>query len=1193
VAVAASVRLRRLEVQGFKSFATRTAFDFGPGITAIVGPNGSGKSNLADALRWVLGEQNPRALRLRRLEDVIFAGGGKRAQSGLAEVSIVLDNADGWLPIEYNEVVVTRRLHRSGESEYLINRRRVRLRDILDLFLKARLGQNSYAILGQGMVDMVLSLRPDERRTLIEEAADVRRHRLKIDEATDQLAATRDNRDRVELLLAEITPRLAQLERQARRAAEHAAHSRDLATSLQLLYGVRLRSGYAFVGQSRVRLEAARAEAEQSCRTLQSAEQRMESLRQESEQAASILETAEAEWRQAKEEMRSQGRALRELRERMPMLDRRVAETKQELASLQQEALALENAAPQDAATSVSLQAADEAIASAQEVLRAAAQRAERAKGELSRREHEHRAARQHELERVAQTARLEGDLRRLEQERLKLGQRRRTAVDRLKAWASGYRDALSVHPDLERRLQNVRNSLVDASRRARSIATALGQAERELLQLDTDLQQGRRRLAVLEHERDARRPTEDVIVALLDALRGGGPGRPRVLGILGGMLHVQRGMEVAIEAALGEVLNALVVRTEHEAIAAVGVLNEIEAGRLTFYVLEGLRGAHPLNLGSEPGVLGVASRFVRCEEEYRELFESLLGRMVVVEDLDGARRVVRRGLAAAVTLDGTILRPGGVVIGGAGKSGGYIFQAAGELEDLGLGVTALQKRQQASIDQVAELRAQADEAAAREETLELAAADLVRKIEAVDASSTSLRRRLAPLRGELEWIRSTDEEIATKLATADAALRDAQVQQAANTGTDVNRLAESAAAAEAELQILLNQQRDAGARLSEAQGHRAAVLREQAARDALWESSRRARQRTETSLASRRQSLEALMLDSSNTEKQIERMDDDLARIQAVVARSLEAIEPARRRVRQLAADQRLLVETVAAERATLGARERSRLDAEFAVARSEQELLRLQEQVAAEGLPPDLHLCEPAREGPETVCPSAEELEARVQSLRSRIRALGGVNAEAEADYRESRERHDFLAVQVADLREAEQSLIGALDQLRQIVRDQFRTTFQVVNADFQVYFRTFFGGGQARLVLTEPEDYGESGVDIVAQPPGKRLQNLAMLSGGERSMTAVALIFALLESNPAPFCVLDEVDAALDESNVGRFSEALTKLAQRGQFLVVTHNRGTVQAADNIYGISMTADGISSVLSMRLAEASPMLV
>jgi chromosome segregation protein len=1181
------MRLRRLEVQGFKSFATRTVFEFGPGITAIVGPNGSGKSNLADAIRWVLGEQNPRTMRLRRLEDVIFAGGGKRAQAGLAEVSIVLDNTEGWLPIEFGEVVVTRRLHRSGESEYLLNRRKVRLRDILDMFLKARLGQNSYAILGQGMVDMVLSLRPEERRLLIEEAADVRRHRLKIDEALDQLAATRDNRDRVDLLLAEISPRLAQLERQVQRASEHAALSRDLAEHLGRLYGNRLLQTRAAAERAERSYAAAVEQTEESQRALETAEQALSAARSEAGVAANDAHSLELQHRETEEQQLAVERSLRDASGRIPLLEARLSEIERDLQALEREEQALANSSSETVSPSEGLEAAGQAVNEAERELSHASATAERAKADLESCERSERelltshVASRHEFEQR------QSDRRRLSEERERIDQRRSSVLARLRSWAIEFSEAQESRATTERRLQTARLNQAEQGRRTEMARAALSKAQQDLTEIYGNLERTARRLEMLEGEQESRRPAEDLILALLDALRGGGPGRPRVLGILGGLIHVQRGYEVAIEAALAEGLNGLVVRTEREALGAVNVLQQIEGGRLGFFVLEGLRGAHPLNISSEHGIVGVASRFVRCDDEYRDLIDSLLGRVIIVEDLEAARRIVRRGLGSAVTLDGTLFRSPFVLSGGRGKADGQVFEADRLIGDLREEVATLEAQHAEAQEHVKRLNDQSSELGARLGELTEVVEDLLGEIARYDKLLATLSGRFEPIRGELEWIRQSTKDME---AQREALIAEHEALPSDGLPDEAAALAEATRQALEEFNSADKAKAEAAARLAKADGERAALLSEQAAVEALHRSRIEALQRTKNLKTIRVEAAQATTADLQAARELVLGLTATLEERRSAVAGAAGRLEAGRERARSLSLKLQESSEAVTRLRDQLAGQERSRLESELRLARTREDAERLQVELQAEGLSEEVVLT--TLDGAAASATSAQELNGAIRDIRRRIREIGAVNEEAEGDYRESKERFDFLSAQVADLHSAELSLLEAIDELRQIVREQFRSTFQAINADFQIYFRTFFGGGQARLALAEPEDYGESGVDIIAQPPGKRLQNLAMLSGGERSMTAVALLFALLESNPAPFCVLDEVDAALDEANVGRFSDALARLAGRSQFLVITHNRGTVQAADQIYGVSMAGDGVSNVLSMRLSEAAPLL-
>lgn len=1183
-------RLRRLEIQGFKSFASRTVFELGCGITAVVGPNGSGKSNVADAFRWVLGEQGVRSLRLRKPEDVIFAGGGKRGPAGFAEVSVVLDNSDGRLPLAFGELLVSRRLHRSGESEYLINRRRVRLRDVVDLFSAARLGQNSYAILGQGMVDAVLSLRPEERRGLIEDAADVRRFRLRIDEAMGQLSDTRANRDRVELLLGEIAPRLGQLERQAKRAAEHARLAARLAGYLRSLHLGRWQAARERTAGAIVEFErATRALAEAATR-LQCGEERLGSLREALAEARRQLETAEIEGGTLRGRLREAEQKLEQLRDQHALVTQRRNETEKDLDGLLAEAAGIEAEEPASRDSDEALRQAAASVAGQEAAVDRLAQPVAAAQDRFAAAETEQRRLEREASEAGERHARLLRERRQIEQEAVRLVQRRQDALKRLAVWARDFREATHDVRQVDARLPAAQQELADLTRQTQAAAAARDERERRLTEIERSLDDGRRRLEPLEHQRETRRPAEERLLTLLNALRGAGPGRPKLLGVLGGLIQVQRGLEVAVEAALAGALDAVVVRGASEALGAVRTLQEIEAGRLSFYSLDTIHGGHVLNLSTESGILGVAASFVRCDEAYRDLIDSLLGRVVVVEDIEAAERVARRGLGAAVTRDGVLLSPGGLVSGGRGKTDGYVFRAAREVEELRAAIERIDADRKVATAELAEARTQARDAAERAKRARGVHDDLTARRRAAEPTVVRLRRRLEPLRGELEWLRGASVESLGRresLEPEEGRLRDAAARLRAAAEAQAGGALQAARLAR---EKLLAQRSQLVRTLDEARAAVRSLERERDALAVLHESRRAARERTARLVSGRRQGMLESDAELVRLGDAIRCGDEHLASQRQALSAWPGRRDPLHTGVQALLAEETAQAERIVALRGERTMLERGRLDAELALRRAQQEQAQAEEALEAELGMTAVDAASAGNGNAGSL--SLEELEKQVREIRTRIRGMGAVNAEAESDYRETHERYEFLSGQIADLKQAEGSLLEAMDELRGIVHERFAGAFTAINAGFERYFRGFFGGGQARLILTEPGSSGDAGVDIVAQPPGKRLQNLTMLSGGERSMTSVALLFALLENDPAPFCVLDEVDAALDEANVGRVGRALTDLAHASQFLVITHNRGTVQAANQIYGVSMNEDGISTVLSMRLDDAAPLL-
>jgi chromosome segregation protein len=1207
--------LKRLDLHGFKSFPARTAFEFGPGITAIIGPNGSGKSNVADAIRWVLGEQSARAMRLRRLDDALFSGGRRRPPAGFADVSIWLDNADGRLPIAFAEVVVGRRLHRSGEVEYLLNRRRVRLRDVHELFGSAGLGPNSYALMGQGLVDQLLSLRPDERRALIEEAADVTRFRLRAEEAQARLAATRDNLARLTLLVEEIAPRLAQLERQARHARVHADLARRLAEALHAWYGHRwrtaehalagARAGYAEQGAAFV---AARAE-------LDRLEARLADVRGRLEAERAARREAEERARRHAEDGRAAAQRLRLEEERLVFVRRRLDELDAELRALAEERATLldpDADPPPDASPpTADPEAARAALAARQaelrdgESARDAARRAELSSADALRRA---RDALEEAEERLVRADRAAEALR---GQAAALAQRQGAQLVRLAAIGRGVlarrreleaADAAAAAAD--RAHEHARRSLEDVQAQAAGI-----EAEAAALR-DTLAEQLRHR------ERLGRalagRSAPDVPARAV-AAHGGGPAGEGVRGLLGELLRVPRGMEAAIEAALGDYLDAAVVPARAEALEALATLHERGAGRVTAIPLDALRPSPPLVLRPERGVVGVASRFVRCDPALRPVVDTLLGRFIIVEDVAAGLVMLERGLGTPVTLAGTVLRPNGTLTGGRDGDESSRLALARALEDTAAAVARTraaladaERAREAIRPRLGRARVAAEQAGAAAERARREAARARDRLAAERAA-------LAPVGGELRELRRTAAGVQERLA-----------RLAAERGellADVERLRarRAAAAAAADAARRAVQEADAhcvalARSVAEARAAITALEQEQAALAAL-------RERRRAALARLEERVTARTREAEGRRREIARVEDDCASLRRAIASAAAegaaaeaAAAPARRRAAALAQEVEELESLAAARRRALADIERACLRAEAELQQRAQALERLREEMDAEGIAPlpsaaggeqerdevpagharkrhpGAGTDAPHEPLPSTVADAGaaddpDDLHARVRTLRARIRALGPVNARAEADYEADRGRHDYLTAQIADLRAAEAGLQGALDDLRRQMRTRFQEALVQVNADFQEYFHAFFGGGTAQLVPADDADGGEAGIDIIARPPGKRLQSLALLSGGERAMTAVALLFALLQRNPAPFCVLDEVDAALDESNVGRFVEALRGLARRTQFIVITHNRVTIEAADTVYGVTMDAEGVSTVLGLRL--------
>lgn len=1221
--------LKRLELQGFKSFANKTSFEFGPGVTTIVGPNGVGKSNVSEAMRWVLGEPARRSLRVSRTEDIIFSGSARRGPAGLAEVSITLDNADGWLPLEFSEVVVTRRAFRSGENEYYINRSRVRHRDVQDLFLRAQVGQNSYAFMGQGLVEQVLSLRPEERRSLIEEAADVRLYRAKLDEARDRLAATRENLERVQLLVAEIRPRLNQLEKQAGRAALHARLSAELAQLLHVWYAHQWHEAtQAVVEATRIR-DGRRREFDEARLRVEDFEEGLQALRQAIERLRADIQRRESAFRAAEDELRELERriALHEERRRL-LLTRR-----QELsADLDQIAAELAVASTGDEAEREATLA--NALAAARERLdadrnRLASLEEERASLRRQEAETERLVARERSASDEARTrlGTLATESERIARELQERQAERRALLEALASWALAFKRLRDEATPLASGIEAGRLEREGLEARAARARAEVEAAEGDVRQLRARVESLEVRLEVLGRI-EIKPPAPDAGIRTL--LAAGGLYHQDdfsdetiidgMVGLVGQIVKVQAGFERAIEAALAEHLYAIVVQRNADALAAIELLLSGDNGRATVIALDSFRPSPAMQIPRERGIVGVAAQFVRCEAPYRSLVDTLLGRTVIVESLAAGHSVLRRGLGVSVvTLDGVLVRPSGSLSAGSSRAVTETFQRQRELDDIPRELARLRP-------QLLEREAALREAQRALQETEALLVDRVRRLETLhlqqvdaEAALAECRSRLPEYRGRMRLVRGEAARLEAERATLDD--RRAGLQRSAE---EHERAAAAAAALLEELR----------ARLAEVDREReplAGRVTEAAAEAARLEGELRSVRQMRSSLESARRRLEA---QREQKAQQIDRISAELMAIDQRLAtdqrvrsdRSAEweglrqELEPARRELEQLDSRERSLGEELAQARATAFAAERALLDAENDVRVRFEEVETVRASLEAEGFVAgddgDIRRAEALERAPDSLAAvegvpawlredpegdradrlppirggaqvDASQVRDRIADLRAQIRALGPVNEQAEVDYAESKERYDFFMGQMADLSSAEAQLREAIRELETVLRDRFRSTFKQVNKEFERFFVTFFGGGHANLTLTQAAGGELPGVEIQAQPPGKKITSLALMSGGERSLTAVALLFALLTAHPSPICVLDEVDAALDESNVGRFANELRRLAEKTQFIIITHNRRTIEIADAIYGVSMADDSVSRVLSLRLTD------
>ncbi len=1299
------MHLKHLVLQGYKSFANKTEFEFPAGVTAIIGPNGTGKSNIADAIRWALGERSMSTLRAKSTADMIFAGGDGRARAGMAEVALTFDNADGGLPIEYSEVTIARRAYRSGENEYLINGSQVLLRDIEELLAGSSLSERTYTVIGQGVVDAALSLRPQERRALFEEAAGITLYRDRREKTVDRLDETERNLERVQDIISEIAPRLERLERDARQVEQHRRLSAHLERLQRTWYGHRWGQQQAALERA---LERASNLAERLARRKRQAaelDRRLTEVRERegvlrgnlrdwyrksgdlheevdkaqrelavSEERERLLKTRRQELLEEIEPLRAQRQEqverVAELRRRVEALKRELDERRGHLTEVEQQAAdrareaeerERERARAEEMLRSqrAALERLDRALAEAREAIsRLASEQAvaeDRARQLESRREEVVAGLeplRQDEAEQEERVA----------QSRARLAELQRTLADR-KADLTELEEAWETFRHQDREPDEERAGVASRLRDCRAEIERLVEERQTARQREAELAG---QLKALERTHAAGAAYDRGVQVLLRAdLKG-------VLGPLAGLIEVEPAWEQAVEAALGgnglnSALHAIVVERESVVEQAHRILEE-QGGRATLLSLDELRA--PVSAEELPAGASSAADWVSCDEAlHREgrpsVIDVLLGPVALCEDLAEARALqpdMPPG-SCCVTRSGVVLRADGAFVIGGGTSEGLLAderarrELPGQLEQIRRRLEELDRRRRGEEERAASLRERLEAidrraAQAREERSQRLQERLGEARTAVAVVQETLRSQRTSLQhqvSELERIQAERESLRRKVDELQEQ-RTAQMERAQALQVALNVSQERVPSAD-EVDPAPSDP-DAAARFrrrlqdahrrcreleqqQEGTSERVASLEErlerlteravEARREArAFERETLAEARTavavrETSLDSERQTLkrESALLErlhsqvdarrERSTELKAER--EELLERVAELRRDASGLEAELHEVReriQPAEDdlERLLDQQTSLEERRQQAQKRVR-DAEERHGRAELDVERRRDdlRLLAERIDEDLGLVE--LELGESVTAQAplpmrplvsqlpvveelpEGLEDEMQFVKKRLRRLGAINPNAPDELAEVRKRYEFLTKQAADLRAATAQLRHSVSELDTLMARAFRETFDAVAEKFSETFSHLFEGGEARLTLTEPDAPLSTGVDIVARPPAKRAQRLALLSGGERALTAVALLFSLLHVSPTPFCVLDEVDAMLDETNVGRFRAKLEELARRTQFIVITHNRRTVESADAVYGVSMGSNAVSQVVSLKMDE------
>lgn len=1196
--------IKQVIIHGFKTFAHKTQLLFDPGITAIVGPNGSGKSNIVDSVRWCLGEQSFSLLRSKKTSDVIFSGSDKRARLGMAQVSLTLDNSKGELPIDFAEVEITRRAYRDGDNEYLLNGKRVRLQDITDLLAHTGLGKQTYAVVGQGLIDKVLSLSPEERRSLFEEAAGITGYQAKRARTLRQLEATQQNLTRVQDIVAELSPRLGYLRRQAERAREREQVANDLRGLLRIWYGYRWHSTLERLGEQRTaeqRLNEIVRGRQQSLRTLG---QQIEQLRQQQVLLRADLGKLHGESSILHSQAEKVTRDLAVCQERLRQTQGRQEEIQREIVPLQ---LQVETTEQRLAELSTTLESVKSEVEQRQITVQMLQRELMQRQQERERLQDALTSARNHLTDLQTQQADRRSRLDQMAErrhslcaEQESLQQSLQQAQRELDALRQDLHRAEEAAVTLSQELAQWQNQQHELDESLKGLRSALQQAESHRQVADRHVDQLQTRLDLLSRLRSEGAGYASGVRAVLQA-SAQTTGSTRLHGIVGtvaALVQVPLGLDLAIETALGAAIQNIVTERWDDARAAIDMLQKTGRGRATFLPLDRLSVLPDIVAPTVPGLLGNAAHLVEYDARLREVVSSLLGRTWIADDLAVARRALDNLVGGPrptlVTIGGEIVRPGGAVTGGrdGNRRDESILARERELRDLPPQIRAAQEQAQASVTQCHELHRQIEEQQLHVETIQQTCADLSRAERQQQQAVAEVRRRLDRAQQTVQWQTAGLAQATAELTNLAAQESEFQTQLAgleqAQSAARV-RLTEAEAAVDvSEASELLQQLADLRAAAAEAQG----TLRSQ---HSLQENQHRTLQSTRDQIRNKERRIAELTAEAARLQEESAQLSRHEETLRQQIAEYQIRMDPVEARLAALGTEQSGAESRERHYQQVLRQDESAWNSAQLRLQRTEDALTQLRhdieqdmglvllEQREDQAYQPPLPLEAVVEQLPvEEELP--EGLEDEIKEMRARLGRVSNVNPDAPREYEEAARRHEFLLTESQDLAAAIHDLRTVIRELDELMEVELRRTFTDVAKEFEHFFKMLFNGGTARLVLTTPEDINNTGVDIIARPPGKRPQSLALLSGGERALSAMALIFSILSVSPTPFCILDEVDAALDEANVDRFRQTVESLTGRTQFIIVTHNRRTLEGANAIYGITMGDDGISKMISLR---------
>ena len=1178
--------LKRLEMQGFKSFADKTVLEFMPGITSVIGPNGSGKSNISDAIRWILGEQSMKSLRGAKTQDIIFAGTQNRKSLGFAEASLIFDNTDGTLPIEYSEVTVTRKIYRSGETGYYINKVPCRLKDIVELFMDTGIGRDGYSIIGQGKIDEILSNKSEDRRHIFEEAAGIVKYRARKEETEKKLEQTKLNLLRINDILTEIEGNLEPLQQQSDKAKKYLNLKEELKNIEVGLFVYNIEKYKqsleeltkdeevmnSTLNQEEGKLEKIKILKEELKDSIDEITTQIENMQnigfesqKEIEKLNSNINVAETKIASNIENVKTYEKEITELEEKITNLKQEIEQKQSKKENLKQNKEKFEN----------ELKEKEEELKKLTEKLTSKELEIEKLKKQV-----EENTDQKYELqsEISMQTANFEN----LEKRQTQVRQEISNNVSELDRTRMKKEDIAKGFYEIEANRNKLLKSIEEIDNKKQEINSKIKEFDVQIVNNTNEMRMKQSRYNFLvETEKEKEGYIKSVKSLLTDCEKVKELGKG-MHGVLANIISVPSEYETAVEMCLGASLQNIVTDTEEDAKKLVEHLRKNNLGRASFLPITSVKGKKLENIkGKKVGVIGIASDLVSYDKKYEQIILNLLGRTVVVDNMQNAINLAKENNYSfrIITIEGDVINPSGAITGGSvAKKTVNILGRSREIESLEKEIKKLKEK-------IQKLEKDKEEYVSSSEDVIEEVQSLEKQLQEIDITYATEKQRIVSIDENIEQIQKRIEKLKDENSKAEESKKSIEASKHENE-KQIENINTQNSEDQKIIDEFSNANKDSQKYIDDLNlditNLKISVLSFNESEVSIQEMTDMINKEIEThtkNKENKKVQIENANLENVKLKDEIENTKQEIEKVKSQVANSGENIEKLKQdrinkneklsKKEDEQTEQFKTIEDLKAQITKL----------EVKKSKTEDDITDIINKLWEE------YELTPNNVGNYQKPENVALTQRKVNALRTDIKELGSVNVDSIEEYKNLKDRYDFMCEQRLDLEDTMSKLRKVIQDMTETMKKQFKEKFEVINKNFGEVFKELFGGGMAEVTLTDEENILECGIDITVQPPGKKLQNMTLLSGGEKAFTAIALLFAILKINPAPFCVLDEIEAALDDVNVYRYAEYLKKFAKETQFLIITHRKGTMEAADTVYGVTMEEKGISKLLSMKL--------